>query len=92
MNMQSSTLKFDETGEPFHIQQATRFVRSRQPGRRLATLVCREFPSAAVSSHCSTTGIVSISDEEVRKRTRSVFLTATHERSSAVATPRSRIF
>ena len=23
MNLQSSTLKFDETGEPFHIQQAT---------------------------------------------------------------------
>jgi hypothetical protein len=22
MNLQSSTLKFDETGEPFHIQQA----------------------------------------------------------------------
>jgi alkanesulfonate monooxygenase SsuD/methylene tetrahydromethanopterin reductase-like flavin-dependent oxidoreductase (luciferase family) len=23
MNLQSSTLKFDETGEPFHVQQAT---------------------------------------------------------------------
>jgi hypothetical protein len=22
MNLQSSTLKFDETGEPFHVQQA----------------------------------------------------------------------
>jgi hypothetical protein len=50
MNMQSSTLKFDETGEPFHIQQAAQIRAFQQPGRRLATPVLREFPSAAASS------------------------------------------
>ncbi len=30
MNMQSSTLKFDETGEPFHIQQAAQIRAFRQ--------------------------------------------------------------
>src|SRR6201996_6183884 len=34
MNMQSSTLKFDETGEPLHIQQAARFARFAQRGRK----------------------------------------------------------
>ncbi len=30
MNMQSSTLKFDETGEPFHIQQAAQIRAFRE--------------------------------------------------------------
>jgi len=33
MNLQSSTLKFDETGEPFHIQQAKQIRAYRLPGR-----------------------------------------------------------
>ena len=35
MNLQSSTLKTDETGEPFHVQQAKPDPRlSRRPGRQ----------------------------------------------------------
>ena len=33
MNLQSSTLKFDETGEPFHIQQATQIRAFREAWR-----------------------------------------------------------
>ena len=36
MNLQSSTLKFDETGEPFHIQQAAQIRAFRGHGRRPA--------------------------------------------------------
>jgi alkanesulfonate monooxygenase SsuD/methylene tetrahydromethanopterin reductase-like flavin-dependent oxidoreductase (luciferase family) len=49
MNLQSSTLKFDETGEPFHVQQAARSVLFVQPGKRPATLGLRASPSAAAS-------------------------------------------
>ncbi|HLH44024.1 MAG TPA: hypothetical protein VKV74_13635, partial [Bryobacteraceae bacterium] len=34
MNMQSSTLKFDETGEPFHIQQAAQIRAFREAWRQ----------------------------------------------------------
>ena len=51
MNLQSSTLIFDETGKPFHVQQAEqiraykrRLERSRPHARR------RAFRSAARSS------------------------------------------
>ena len=40
MNLQSSTLKDDETGEPFHIQQAKQIRAYRQAGLRQA------YPSA----------------------------------------------
>ena len=44
MNLQSSTLKIDESGEPFHVQQAAQIGASEQPGRRLAMLALPAFP------------------------------------------------
>ena len=44
MNLQSSTLKFDETGEPFHIQQAAQIRAFVKPGRKLDTSALRAFP------------------------------------------------
>ena len=43
MNLQSSTLKFDETGEPFTSNKPRRFASFAQPGRKLATLARRVF-------------------------------------------------
>jgi alkanesulfonate monooxygenase SsuD/methylene tetrahydromethanopterin reductase-like flavin-dependent oxidoreductase (luciferase family) len=90
MNLQSSTLKFDETGEPTS-NKPRRFVPFVQPGRRLATSALRAFPSAAASLPWSTIVIVPISDEEFRNRTRSGFLIKP-QRFSAVATQRNLMF
>ena len=48
MNLQSSTLKDDETGEPFHIQQAKQIRAYRQAGRRRGTRVRRGYRSVGV--------------------------------------------
>ncbi len=48
MNLQSSTLKDDETGEPFHIQQENRSVPTDRPGLRQGIPVSHAFRSAAV--------------------------------------------
>ena len=48
MNLQSSTLKDDETGEPFHIQQAKQIRAYRQAGLRQGIPVSHAFRSAAV--------------------------------------------
>ena len=37
MNLQSSTLKFDESGEPLHVQQRKQIEATAKPGRRPAT-------------------------------------------------------
>ncbi len=50
MNLQSSTLKFDETGEPLHIQQAAQIRAFRAAWKRPATLAPLAYPSAAASS------------------------------------------
>ena len=56
MNLQSSTLKFDETGEPFHVQQRKQIeALSARPGRPPATSASRASRSAAASSPSSTT-------------------------------------
>ena len=44
MHLQSSTLKNDETGEPFHIQQAKQIRAYRAAGKRPATRMSRGFP------------------------------------------------
>jgi alkanesulfonate monooxygenase SsuD/methylene tetrahydromethanopterin reductase-like flavin-dependent oxidoreductase (luciferase family) len=41
MNLQSSTLKFDEGGEPFHIQQANQIRAFRADGPKPATRASR---------------------------------------------------
>jgi hypothetical protein len=48
MNLQSSTLKDDETGEPFHIQQAKQIRAYREAWPKRGTPVRRVFRSAAV--------------------------------------------
>lgn len=44
MHLQSSTLKNDETGEPFHIQQAKQIRATAPPRKRPATRMSRGFP------------------------------------------------
>ena len=51
LNLQSSTLKDDESGKPFHVQQVEQIELYRQPGRRLGTSGSRASRSAAASSH-----------------------------------------
>jgi len=50
MNLQSSTLKNDETGEAFHVQQAAQ-IRAYRAAWRQAMLASRGSQSAAASSH-----------------------------------------
>jgi alkanesulfonate monooxygenase SsuD/methylene tetrahydromethanopterin reductase-like flavin-dependent oxidoreductase (luciferase family) len=50
MNLQSSTLKFDESGKPFHIQQAEQIAPIARPGRRPGHAARRASRSAARSS------------------------------------------
>jgi len=93
MNLQTSTLKFDETGEPLGIQQAPRFAPFAQHGRKLGTRVLRAFPLAAVSFRCSMTVTDDISDKAlVKRRTRSGSSTKIHGRSLAAATLLNRRF
>jgi alkanesulfonate monooxygenase SsuD/methylene tetrahydromethanopterin reductase-like flavin-dependent oxidoreductase (luciferase family) len=93
MNLQSSTLKIDESGKPFHVQQAEqiRLYRAawQAAGHIRVTRVCR---SAAASSRSPTTATACISAAELRRATRSVFSTQTHAPFSAAATPPSRTF
>ena len=90
MNLQSSTLKFDESGEPFHVQQAEADPRlPRRPGRRPATRASRVSRSAAASSRWSTTG------PRLFRRRRGAGPVRLHRAgkaapSSAAATPPSR--
>jgi hypothetical protein len=48
MNLQSSTLKDDETGEPFHIQQAKQIRAYRQAWKEAGHTRSRGCRSAAV--------------------------------------------
>jgi hypothetical protein len=47
MNLQSSTLKDDETGEPFHIQQAKQIRAYREAWAKRGIRARRVFRSAA---------------------------------------------
>ena len=77
MNLQSSTLNDDETGEPSHVQQAGRSANSARPGRRPDTRACRGCRSAAASSRWSTIATAPISAATARARTRSASSTTT---------------
>ena len=92
MNLQTSTLKFDETGEPLHIQQAAQIRAFREAWKKAGQRALRAFPLAVVFSRYSMTAIVPISDEALRKGTKSVSLTKAHERSSVAATLLSQTF
>ncbi len=47
MNLQSSTLKKDESGEPLHIQQAKQIRAYREAGKKPDIRARRAFQSAA---------------------------------------------
>jgi alkanesulfonate monooxygenase SsuD/methylene tetrahydromethanopterin reductase-like flavin-dependent oxidoreductase (luciferase family) len=78
MNLQSSTLKNDESGRPFHEQQAEQIR------------ICRASRSAAASSHWSTTATGSISGATMRAQTPSAFSATAPGPSSAATTPPNR--
>ena len=72
MNLQSSTLKIDESGKPFHVQQAEQIralPRGVEGGRAHARR--RGCRSAAASSRWSTTATAPISGAATRTRTSS---------------------
>ena len=90
MNLQSSTLKNDETGEPFHVQQAAQIRAYRAAWKEAGHT--RE-PRVSVSR--SIFALVDDRDRAYfgrgrRSRTRSASSTRTRARSSAAATPPSR--
>ena len=78
MNLQSSTLKFDEGGEPFHVQQASRYAPFARPGKRPATNASRASPSAAASSRWST-----IATAPISAAARARIISATSNRKSS---------
>ena len=80
MNLQSSTLKNDETGEAFRPHRSGPTVLR---GRMLAMHASHESPSAAASSLWSTIATAPISDTSVKKRIRSDSSTRGRGRSSA---------
>ena len=92
VNLQSSTLKNDETGEPFHVQQAAQIRAFRaawkEAGMR-ASLACR---SAAASSRSWTIAIALTSAAAARREIRSASSTNGRARSSAAAMPPSQTF
>jgi alkanesulfonate monooxygenase SsuD/methylene tetrahydromethanopterin reductase-like flavin-dependent oxidoreductase (luciferase family) len=91
MNLQSSTLKDDETGEAFHVQSSkpARSGPSAPPGRRPAIRVAHGSRSAAASSRWSTIAIAPTSEVAAKKRTKSASSTRRPGRSSVVAMPLS---
>ena len=91
MNLQSSTLKDDETGEAFHIQQAGQIRAFREAWKEAGH--ARE-PRVSVSR--SIFALVDDRDRAyfgagARKRTRSAISTKRHGRFSVAATPPSRM-
>ena len=90
MNLQSSTLKDDETGEPFHVQQAAQIRAFRDAWKEAGH--ARE-PRVSVSR--SIFALVDDRDRAYfgrggRRRTRSASSTKRRAPSSAAATPPSR--
>ena len=91
MNLQSSTLKFNETGEPFHIQQAKQIRAFREAWKKAGHA---RTPRTSVSR--SIFPLIDDRDRiyfgrEGQERTRSALLMAPIRRSSAVATPQNRM-
>ncbi len=93
MNLQSSTLKNDETGEPFHVQQAAQIRAFRAAWTEAGPLhTNRVSRSAAASLRWSTIAIASISDAAINMRTRSASSTNGPGRSLDEAMPLSPTF
>lgn len=51
MHLQSSTLKFDENGKPFHIQQAEQIRLYKEAWKKRDTIVSHEFQLAVPFLH-----------------------------------------
>jgi alkanesulfonate monooxygenase SsuD/methylene tetrahydromethanopterin reductase-like flavin-dependent oxidoreductase (luciferase family) len=67
MNLQSSTLKFDETGEPFHVQQAAQIRAFRAAWKEAGhSRTPRVSVSRSIFALIDDTVIAPISDEKVR--------------------------
>jgi alkanesulfonate monooxygenase SsuD/methylene tetrahydromethanopterin reductase-like flavin-dependent oxidoreductase (luciferase family) len=90
VNLQSSTLKDDETGQPFHVQQAAQIRAFRAAWKEAGHAREPRVLSAAASSRWSTIAIAPTSDAEARTRTKSASSTRRREPSSVVAMPLSR--
>jgi alkanesulfonate monooxygenase SsuD/methylene tetrahydromethanopterin reductase-like flavin-dependent oxidoreductase (luciferase family) len=91
VNLQSSTLKDDETGEPFHVQQAAQIRAFRAAWKEAGH--ARE-PRVSVSRSIialTTIAIAPISEARAWKKTRSASSTKTPARSSAAAIRPSRM-
>lgn len=91
MNLQSSTLKSDETGEAFHIQQAAQIRAFRGVEGRRACARAPSFQSAAASLRSSTIGTAPTLDTKVKERTRSDSSTKRRGPFSGVPTQPSRM-
>jgi alkanesulfonate monooxygenase SsuD/methylene tetrahydromethanopterin reductase-like flavin-dependent oxidoreductase (luciferase family) len=89
MNLQSSTLKDDETGEPLHVQQRKQIDVYREAWKDAGHQREPRVSVAAASSRSSTTATGRISAERPVTRTRSATSTTAHGRSSAARTPRN---
>ncbi len=91
MNLQSSTLKNDETGEAFHIQQAAQIRAYRAAWKEAGHRARRGSRSAAASSRWSTIATALISGTNATSRIRSDFSMRRHAPSSGAAMPPSRM-
>ena len=91
MNLQSSTLKNDESGEPFHVQQAAQIRAYRAAWKKAGHPREPRIWSTAASSRWSTVATAPISATSAAAMTRGDLLTRTRARSLAAATPPSRI-
>jgi alkanesulfonate monooxygenase SsuD/methylene tetrahydromethanopterin reductase-like flavin-dependent oxidoreductase (luciferase family) len=89
MNLQSSTLKNDETGEAS--SRPPRSGRTVPPGGRPAMRARRGFRSAAASSRWSTIATAPISEAGAKMKTRSASSIRGRGRSSVEATPPNRM-
>ena len=92
MNLQSSTLKFDEGGQPFHIQQAEQIRAFREAWKAPVTTASRGSRSAAASSRWWTIAIAPTSGAQVRAAIRSVSSKRIRGRSLDAAMQPSRTF
>ena len=90
MNLQSSTLKIDQSGKPFHVQQASRYGFIEPLGRKSDTRAHRACRCHAASSRWSTIATECILAAAARRATRSACSAPPSAQFSAVATPTSR--
>ena len=86
MNLQSSTLKYDETGQPFHVQQAEQIRTFRAAWKEAGHSANRACRSAEASSPWWTTGTMPISGGR-RDAYQIGFLATTRAPFLAAATP-----